>query len=88
MEILSKKNAFWGTVRVTPNLRFTVPDEIGGALVARGMAEDITAIVLEEMEANPEPEPEPEREPEPDRIDAEIVENVDEPKKSKKAKGV
>jgi hypothetical protein len=44
MEIVTKKNAYWGNVPVPPNMRFTVPEKIGDALISRGMAEDITEV--------------------------------------------
>mgnify|MGYP001060066179 CR=1 FL=1 len=54
MDIVTKKNAYWGNLMVSHNLRFTVPDDIGQGLIARGMAEEISEEVLEK-EAAKEP---------------------------------
>jgi hypothetical protein len=49
MEIVTRKNAFWGTLIIPQNKRFTVPDGIGTGLVARGMAEQISPEIVEEF---------------------------------------
>ena len=50
MEIVTKKNAYWGTLIIPRNKRFTVPDEIGTGLIARGMAEQISPEIVEKLE--------------------------------------
>ncbi len=47
MEIVTKRVSQWGTIRITPNIRMTVPDDIGDALVRRDMADQIQPDVLE-----------------------------------------
>ena len=47
MELVTKKRAYWGTLLIPLNMRFTVPDEIGVGLTARGMAEEIKQDILE-----------------------------------------
>jgi hypothetical protein len=46
MDIVTKKNAYWGNLMVSHNLRFTVPDDIGQGLIARGIAEQISPDIL------------------------------------------
>lgn len=48
MEIVTRKNAYWGTLIIPQNKRFTVPAEIGTGLIARGMAEQISPEIAED----------------------------------------
>ena len=48
MDIVTKKNAYWGNLMVSHNLRFTVPDDIGQGLIARGIAEQISQEILDQ----------------------------------------
>lgn len=54
MDIVTKKNAYWGNLIIPLNLRFTVPDDIGLGLIARGIAEQISPDIVEQ-EAPKEP---------------------------------
>lgn len=46
MELVTKKKAYWGTLLIPHNMRFTVPDDIGIGLTSRGMAEEISPDIL------------------------------------------
>jgi hypothetical protein len=51
MELVTKKKAYWGTLLIPLNMRFTVPDDIGVGLTSRGMAEEIQPDILEQEKA-------------------------------------